>query len=88
MHRTEAYSILGEILESWRKKPIEDLVNRIDGVGESLEVSTNNEVIKIEVSFRWVDEKKEQIIVKATANGPSNWTLERLEERILVLIKD
>lgn len=38
----------------------------------------------VRISVQWADEKKQTLRVQATADGPSCWKLERLEECIVV----
>ncbi|HEX4414715.1 MAG TPA: hypothetical protein VH107_13865 [Lacipirellulaceae bacterium] len=42
------------------------------------------EDVIVEISVQWVDQKRRALRVIATANGPSCWNLQRLDESILI----
>jgi hypothetical protein len=48
------------------------------------DITLAGEVVSIEVSVAWADASHRKLTVEAVANGPSNWTTERLAERITV----
>jgi hypothetical protein len=79
-----AYRCLSQELEWFRRRPLEELVRCIGGPTIERVVRDEAEPLTIEVRIEWADSQRGIIRIRATANGPSWWRLERLEEAVLV----
>ncbi|MDR3620865.1 MAG: hypothetical protein P4L85_16050 [Paludisphaera borealis] len=84
MDRIQAYSVLAQELERFRRLPYEELVRRIDSPTTEKTVRDEAGPLVIEVRVEWADAKEGPVRIRAIADGPSWWRLERLEESILV----
>jgi hypothetical protein len=84
LDRDQAYSLLAQELERFRRLPREDLIRRINGPTVETTVWDRAEPLTIEIRVEWADTKPGAIRIRATSNGPSCWRLERLEEAVLV----
>lgn len=84
MNRAEAYAILSRELDSWRCRPYEQLVARVDQLESQRTVPVGQEDVTVRVAIRWTDEKHTALRVEAVAEGPSCFRLERMEESIVV----
>ena len=84
MERAHAYAALASVLERWRHKLPTDLVARVGVAPMRQDINLAGEVVSIEVSVVWSDASRQKLTVEAVANGPSNWTTERVSERITV----
>jgi hypothetical protein len=62
----------------------EDLLGRVGGPTTEETVWSEAGPLAIEVRFEWGEAREGAIRIRATANGPSWWRLERLEETALV----
>lgn len=82
MNRAAAYDALARELERWRAMPLRELIANIGKAASAHSVRVNDEDITIEVTVHRKD--RDAIRITATANGPSHWRLERLEESIIV----
>jgi hypothetical protein len=80
----EAYSVLAQELERFRRLPRPDLVRCISGPAIERTEWVGAEPLTIEIQVEWADEDAGVIRIRATSNGPSCWRLERLEETVLV----
>ena len=47
-------------------------------------VQLESDSVEIELEVYWASPARDKLVLSGTANGPSWWNLERLEERILV----
>ena len=88
MDRQTAYVALAEELERQRRLPLGDLVSQVGAPPFVKAVQLGDEIIDIEVRLRWADSRHSTIRIEAVANGPSCWSLERLEEAITVSALD
>jgi hypothetical protein len=84
MNRMDAYAMLAVELESWRRIRYADLAALIGKQPIATTAMSGSELIDIEVSIHWTNEKQRAIRIHAIAYGPSCWTLERFEEAIVV----
>jgi hypothetical protein len=84
MQRPNAYAALAAELVLWGGMDRGELVARVGAGPIVRKVELAGEVVSIEVSVSWVDERHESLTVEATANGPSHWHTERLVERVTV----
>jgi hypothetical protein len=84
MDRGKAYSVLARELERLRRLSRPDLVRCIGGPTIERTEWDAAEPLTIEFRVEWADAKAGAIRIRATANGPSCWRLERLEEAVLV----
>ena len=84
MNRADAYAVLSRELESWRHRPYDQLVALVDRPESERTVRIEQEDIIVRVAVHWANEKKVALRLGATADGPSWFKLERLEESILV----
>ena len=83
MKRSDAYRLLSFELEALRQRPFDVLASMLGTVSQK-SVSLEGEIIKIELEVCWQDHGHDKLVIKARANGPSCWSLERLEEEIIV----
>jgi len=83
MNRDVAYRVLAAELHSLSQQGYDSLVSQ---VGQTTERSiwVDQEVLIIETTVRWDDLEKRTIGIDARALGPSCWTIERLEESVLI----
>ena len=84
MNRADAYAILSRELDSWRQRPYEHLLALVGRPPSSEIVLLGTEDITVSVKVRWADAEKNLLRIEASADGPSCWRLERLEESIIV----
>ena len=84
MNRAEAYAVVADELERWRRLPFAELARHVGGCPIQRSEALGAEMIEIEVRVRWGDSTRRTVRVEAVANGPSCWNLERLEESIIV----
>jgi hypothetical protein len=84
MNRNDAYAILATELESWRRLGYTALVKRVDQPSTSKSVAAGPEEISIRVQVKWADTDKSAVRVEATADGPSSFRLERLQESVTI----
>ena len=84
MDRIKAYSLLVQELERFRSLPHEELVRCIGGPTSEKTVQDEAGLLVIEVRVERVENRAGAIRIRATANGPSWWRLERLEETTVV----
>jgi hypothetical protein len=84
MNRSDAYLVLSRELNAWREIPYGQLVKFIDEPMISRSARIGEDIVAVTVRVRWADAKRRRILIEATADGPSCWRLERLEESILI----
>jgi hypothetical protein len=84
LNRDKAYSALAQELERFRRRPREDLIQCVGGPTIEKTEWEGAELLTIEIRIEWADVKSGAIRIRATANGPSCWRLERLEETVVV----
>jgi len=84
LDRIGAYAELAADLERYRRLPHEELARRVGGPPATRSIETQDGPLTIEVRFGWVGAEWGAVRVTATANGPSWWRLDRLEEAITV----
>ena len=84
VNRNDAYAILATELESWRRLGYTALVKRVGQPSTSKSVAAGPEEISIRVQVKWADTDKSAVRVEATADGPSSFRLERLQESVTI----
>ncbi len=84
MRRADAYSALASELTKWGSMPPADLMALVDAPPKRISVDSKGEEIELEISVTWATSERKAIRISGTANGPSAWRLERLEESIVV----
>jgi hypothetical protein len=84
LDRIKAYSLLVQELERFRRLPHEELIRCIGGPTSEKTVQDEAGLLVIEVRVERVENKAGAIRIRAAANGPSWWRLERLEETTVV----
>jgi hypothetical protein len=87
VHRANAYSALATELEKWRMIPFAELAALVGAPTTRIAVRCGGEEFEIEVNLTWEGFEKEVVRVIGTANGPSSWCLERLQESIVVSLR-
>jgi hypothetical protein len=84
MNRNDAYAILAAELESWRRLGYSALVKLVGQPSTTKSVPCGSEEISIRVQVRWANATNGSVRVEATADGPSSFRLERLEESVTI----
>lgn len=84
MRPPEVYPILCEKLRTLQSLPYAKLQEMIDVMPTTTPIDIMNEPITIEVSVEWVDQRKEDLRITATAFGSSCFRMERISESVLV----
>jgi len=84
MNRAEAYAILSREPGVWRARTYDRLVGCVGRPAASRIVRIGQEDVTVTVEVSWADERKRSLRIAATADGPSCWRLERLEETVEV----
>ena len=84
MNRNDAYTILAAELESWKRQGYATLVKRVGQPTTNKSVGAGQEEISIRVQVKWADAGKGTVRVEATADGPSSFRLERLQESVTI----
>jgi len=84
MNRADAYAILSRELESWRQRPYKQLIALVAQPPSSKGVRCAAEDVTVSVVVRWANAQAGTLRITATADGPSCWRLERLEESLVV----
>jgi len=82
VERTDAYAILAAELESWRQRPFHEVSRMVGMPAAARTVRLKGEDLSLTVTVRWSDDRQRGVLIEVTADGPSTWKLERLEERI------
>lgn len=84
MHRADAYAVLARELQTWQQRPYNQVAALVDQPPSETLVQVGQETVTIRASIRWANRKKGTVRVELTADGPSCWRLERLEESIVI----
>ena len=84
MNRNDAYAILTAELESWRRLGYAALVKRVGEPTTTKSIPSGQEEISVRVQVCWADAANGAVRVEATADGPTAFRLERLQESITV----
>jgi hypothetical protein len=84
MDLLRAYAELAAELDHYRQLPYEELVRRVGGPSVERSVESEEGPMMIEVRFRWAGPEGNAVQISATANGPSCWKLERLDEAVTI----
>jgi len=84
MKKSDAYQVLAAELESWRRLGYSALTEQVGQPAVTKSVPLGQEEISVQVRIRWADAERRSIRIEATADGPSCWRLERLEESVTV----
>jgi hypothetical protein len=84
LDRIKAYAVLAQELERFRSLPHEELARLIGGPVIEKTVEHEAGPFVVEVRVEWVENREGTVRIRATANGPSWWRLERMEETALV----
>jgi hypothetical protein len=84
VNRKDAYSILAAELKSWKRLGYTALVKRVGEPSATKSVISGQEEISIRLEVKWADAEKGSVRVEATADGPSSFRLERLQESITI----
>lgn len=84
MDRHEAYQQVMEILAQYEELPFPELVSLV-GQRRSERVRTDSgEEFLIDVRVIWANQEARRLKVIASADSPSTFRLQRLEERVFV----
>jgi hypothetical protein len=83
MNRGDAYRVLAAEILSLSQQGYDSLASQV-GHTTQRQSSVGQELLTIEILVRWDDLKKRTIRIDAMALGPSCWTLERLEESVVI----
>lgn len=83
-----AYAQLAAEIERYRRMPYAELARHVGGSPVERSVESEEGPLTIEVRFRWADAPEGAVRICATANGPSWWKLDRLEEAVTVKAPD
>ena len=85
MDRHEAYNLLATVLARFESLPFEELAARVgESTSERLRCESGNEFL-VDVEVNWAGEYRERgVCITASADSPSTFRMERLEERIVI----
>lgn len=67
--------------------PVAELAALVGAPTSRVAVHRGGEELEIEIDLAWEGLRKEAVRVIGTANGPSSWRLERLQESIVVPLR-
>ena len=84
MRSGQVYPVLARLLEEWRARPLSVLAALIGAPVEVGELQVDGELVRLETSVKWADDKQSAFFVEASAYGPANWQTERVTERLLI----
>jgi hypothetical protein len=84
MNRADAYALLCRELASWHRRPYDKLVQLAGQPPSERVVRLGEEDVTLRIAVRWANANTGSVRIEATADGPSCWRLERLEESITV----
>ena len=84
LDRHEAYRVVSELLEQLRALPFAQLEARVGSTTQSRVQTACGVEILVDVAVEWHDRDARRIALYASADSPSQYRMERLEERILV----
>lgn len=84
MDRHQAYAAIAEWLDRYRSRPFEVLERQVGtAVNDRVQVASGEEFL-LEARVDWADARRDRLRISVTADGPSCFNLERLEERTIV----
>ncbi len=86
MNRPDAYQLLCEVLDSYRKMPATVLVALAGSRREERVTGESGDYYLLDVRVAWVDDRQQEIRITAVADTPSTFHLERLDESIVVRV--
>lgn len=84
MDRHGAYAVLAAELDRYRRMPYAELAGRVGRPPVAKSIESRSGPLVIEVRLVWAEGDPGAVRVHGTADGPSWWRLERLEEAITV----
>jgi hypothetical protein len=84
MNRGDVYLVLADELEAWKRRGFQAALARVGQPAVARIERVGSEEITVCVCVRWNSEKRVTVRVEATADGPSCWRLERVEESLLL----
>lgn len=87
MRSGQVYPVLARSLEEWRARPLSDLAALIGAPTEVGELQVEGELVRIETSVKWADDRHSAFFVEAVAYGPASWQAERVTERLRIEAK-
>lgn len=87
MHTGQVYPALARTLEYWSELQPQKLQALIGATPNIEEVEVEGEIIRLEVSVTWANEKQDVLLVEAVAYGPANWLTERLAEKVRIKLR-
>jgi hypothetical protein len=83
----QVYPVLARSLEEWRARPLSVLAALIGAPAEVGELQIDGELVRLETSVKWADEKHSTYFVEAVAYGPASWQTERVTEKLRIEAK-
>ena len=84
MNRGDAYKLLTVRLNELRQVGYAELLGRVGRQAQTETVRVSGEPVVIDVDVCWADQRRGSLRVRATALGPSTWTMERLDEWFVI----
>lgn len=84
MRSGQVYPALARSLEEWRARPHSVLAALIGAPAEVGELQVDGELVRLETSVKWADDKHSAFFVEAVAYGPGSWQTERVTEKLRV----
>jgi hypothetical protein len=87
MRSGQVYPVLARSLEEWRAPPLSVLAALIGAPAEVGELQIDGELVRLETSVKWADEKHSTYFVEAVAYGPASWQTERVTEKLRIEAK-
>lgn len=86
-YRAIGYAALVTTLNTWQQRPITALLARVDLPAESSRITVDGEEVTVEIAVRWLDAKREALLIQGFAYGSSHWHSERVEEQLTVPLR-
>jgi hypothetical protein len=83
-YRAIGYAALVAALNTWQHRPIAEVVARVDLPATSSRVIVNGVEVTVEIAVRWLDAKREALLIQGFAYGSSRWHSERVEEQFIL----
>ena len=84
MNRADAYRVLTERLEQFRAFGYDALLPLVGEAAVTETVSVGGESVVVDVRVVWNDDRHRNLAVLATASGPSTWSMERHDEKLII----
>ena len=84
MNRHDAYKLLSETLQGYQKLPFSELESLVGCSRSERARSQSGEEFLLVVSVEWSDEPAKRLRIAASADSPSTFRMERLEEHVFV----